>query len=67
MSRPASSVHLVYNANYTFLRNWRCFLLLFVLHLFEGSDGISEIKDTMKALKKMALLEAKHGDSLKCG
>ena len=27
-------------------------MLLFVLHLFEGSGGISEMKDTMKALKK---------------
>ena len=25
---------------------------LFVLHLFEGSSGISEMKDTVKAFKK---------------
>ena len=40
---------------------------LFVLHLFEGSSGISEMKDTVKALKKMALLDAKHRNRVKCG
>ena len=41
---------------------------LFALHLFEGSSGISEMKDTVKALKKkMALLDAKHRNRVKCG
>ena len=40
---------------------------LFVLLLFEGSSGISEMKDTVKALKKMALLDAKHRNRVKCG